>query len=378
MYRGPVRQLCQTNASITQQAVDPAQCTVRGEGLDIAEVHQAATVSLTKLTSKNTSGSAVVVGQLKSLYNGSVIKCDVKQSGPGEYHIQYTPIVRGHHELSVSVDGQQVVGSPFQVFVSIPPTLLGKPVKVWDIDTAVGVTTNSVGDIIVAESDGDIFKLDKVGKTSVVVKHSYIKLMMIQGVSTDDEDSIYCIDGITNRVMKCDRNGGNVQTHEVRQVKGPGYLGVAVVGDEVMLCENKNDGTIMVYTRDFKYVRRIEHDGTGKFRGVTADSHGNLYVIAINCIEVFSNDGVLQRCFNCDGNEVTRMNRPLNVWVSSHYVYVTNMHFVSVFSTAGDYVTSFGQFSHEEGSLNLPHGVSTDKDGFVYVADHGNNRVQCF
>ena len=33
-----LQQLCQTNANITQLALDPAQCTVRGEGVKTAEV----------------------------------------------------------------------------------------------------------------------------------------------------------------------------------------------------------------------------------------------------------------------------------------------------------------------------------------------------
>ena len=77
--------------------------------MKIAKLHQTAEVTL---TTKLINSKTEVIGQLKSLYNGSVIKCDVEQSGPGEYRIQYTPTVRGRHELTVSVDGQQVAGSP--------------------------------------------------------------------------------------------------------------------------------------------------------------------------------------------------------------------------------------------------------------------------
>ena len=42
----------------------------------------------------------------------------------GEYRIPYTPTVRERHELTVSMDGQQVAGSPFPVFVSIHLTLV--------------------------------------------------------------------------------------------------------------------------------------------------------------------------------------------------------------------------------------------------------------
>ena len=375
-----LQQLCQTNANITQLAQDPAQCTVRGEGVETAEVHQTAEVTL---TTKLINSKTEVVGQLKSLYDGSVVKCDVDQSGPGEYRIQYTPTVRGRHELTVSVDGQQVAGSPFPVFVSIPPTQLGKPVKVWDdIKHASGITTNSVGDVIVTEFYRDIVKLESKGKTSVLVKHSDSKLTTLGSVSTDDEDNIYCTDYAYNEVMKCNKNGGNVQVHEVKQVNGPGHRGVAVVGDEVMLCEGDNEGTIMMYDRELKYVRRVEHSGLGEFRGVSADNHGNLYVTDYtnDCIQVFSNDGVFLRSFGFDSNGVERLDGPYYVCVSGHYVYATNSdgHYVSVFTTAGDYVTSFGQEGSGEGEFKYPYGVCTDKDGFVYVAEYNNNRVQCF
>ena len=375
-----LQQLCQTNANITQLALDPAQWTVRGEGVETAEVHQTAEVTL---TTKLINCKTEVVGQLKSLYDGSVVKGDVDQSGPGEYRIQYTPTVRGRHELTVSVDGQQVTGSPFPVFVFIHPTQLGKPVKVWGgITYDSGITTNSVGDVIVAEYEGDIVKLESKGKTSVLVKYSDSKLTQLGSVSTDDEDNIYCTDYMTNKVMKCNKNGGNVQVHEVRQVKGPGHWGVAVVGDEVMLCERDNKGTIMVYDRELKYVRRVEHSGLGEFTGVSADNHGNLYVTDYtnDCTQVFGNDGVFLRSFGHDSNGVKRLASSYYVCVSGHSVYVTNSggHYVSVFTTAGDYVTSFGQHGHGEGEFIFPCGVCTDKDGFVYVADSDNNRVQCF
>ena len=64
---------------------------------------------------------------LKSLVNDSIIKCKVDLTRGSEYHIQYTPIVRGQHDLTVTVNG--VAGNPFPVFVSVSPTQLGNPVR---------------------------------------------------------------------------------------------------------------------------------------------------------------------------------------------------------------------------------------------------------
>ena len=377
-----LQQLCQTNANITQLALDAALCTVRGEGVKTAEVHQAAKLTLTtKLTnSKTTRCSAVVVGQLKSLYDGSVFKCDVDQSRPGEYRIQYTPTVRGRHKLTVSVDGQQVAGSPFPVSVFIPPTQLGKPVKVlYGVHHAGGITINTAGDILVTEYDGDIVKFNTKGKKSVLVTHSESEVKWLESISTDDKGSIYCTHSETNKVTKCTKNGGNIQVHEVKQVTGSGHWSVTVVGDEVMMCEMNNEGTIMVYDRELKYVRRIELHDPGEFTGMSTDIHGNLYVTdSVNdCIQVFSNDGVYLHSFGSDGNGKKRLNRPHDVCVFGHYLYAINScaHYLSVFTTVGDYVTTLGD---EEDSFDLPCGVCADEDGFVYVAYSISSRVKCF
>ncbi len=378
-----LQKLCQSKAKITRLAPDPAQCTVRGEGTHTAEVNQTDEVTLTtKLTNKETTRRrVVVVSELKYLYDGSVVKCEVDQSGPGKYRIQYTPTVRGRHELTVSVDGQQVAGSPFPVSASISPTLLDKPGKVWTgIEHPTGITTNSVGEVIVAECYGDIVKIDKEGKQTVLVEHSEID--KLSSIATDKEDMIYCSSRDSNKILRCDNNGGNVQVHEVQQVKGLGYRGVAVVGDEVMVCERSSRGTILVYDREVKYVRRIEQDGMGAFFNISADPQGNLYVTDYDndCIRVFSNDGVLLRSFGCDDDGVKKLNKPRGVCVSGQYVYVTNWEGdnVSVFTTEGEYVTSFGQCGDEEGEFKCPQSICVEVNNFIYVTDLFNNRVQCF
>ena len=382
-----LQQLCQTKANITRLAVDPAKCTVRGEGRETAEVGKTAEVTLTtKLAnSKTTRRSVAVVSELKSLRDGSVAKCTVDQSGPGEYNIKYTPTVRGRHKLTVSVDGQQVEGSPFSVSVSISPTQLGKPVKVWTgISYARGMTVNSEGEVIVCEFRGDIIKLDKEGKKHVIVENSTTTFSLLADVATDKEDNIYCTAYITNKVLRCDKKGRNVRVYEVQQVKGPGHLGVAVVGDEVMLCERGSKGTIMVYNRELEYVRRIVHEDMGQFMNLSSDSHGNLYVTDYDTsmIRVFSNDGVFLRSFGHDDNGMNKLDKPWGVCISGQYVCVSNFsgHNVSVFTTAGHYVTSFGQYSHEhkEGEFYHPGGICIDQHAIVYVCDDWHNRVQCF
>ena len=294
--------------------------------------------------------------------------------------MKYAPTVRGCHELTVSVDEQQVAGSPFPVFVSIHPTQLSKPVNVWNnLYLPVGITVNSLREILFTEYDRNIIKLlhDKQVKTLVA--------WQVQGrwsITVDCEDNIYCTSIDTSKILRIDGYGGNVQVKEVKQVNGLGFLDVAIIGDEVMICEANCNGTIVVFDKELNYLRHIEQNLAGRLIGIASDSYGNVYTTSCgnDCIQVFSNDGVPLRSFGCDENGVKKLSGPWGICVSGQYVYVvnSNSHSVSAFTTDGVYVSSFGQRGHEEGAFNSPFYLCVDQDGFIYVADFSNSRVQCF
>ena len=379
-----LQQLCQTQANIIQLPIDPAMCTVTMEDSTKYVVNKPSHATLvTRLSSNKISRRHCKVScSLRSLYNNIITECKVGQTGAGQYSIQCTHTVRGRHELTVSVDGQQVAGSPFPVFVSIPPTQLGKPVKVWtNLTTPTGITMNSIGEILVSEWSGNIIKFDTEGNRRTLVEQ--VRLNDLRKIAVDDEDNVYCIDQNSNRILRCDRNGGNIQVQEVKHVK-EGQRGLAVVGEEVMVCVRDNSGTIMVYDKELNYVRSIEHRDMGYFWAISADSHGNLYCADKDnaIIQVFSNDGVFLHSFGSDGKGEKKVKRPWGLCVSGLHVYVCNTTYILcnilVFTTDGMYVTSFGQYGSNKGDFNLPHSVCVDQDGFVYVTDHNNSRVQCF
>ena len=51
---------------------------------------------------------------------------------------------------------------------------------------------------------------------------------------------------------------------------------------------------------------------------------------------------------------------------------------VSVFSSDGTYLRSFGRCGEGDGLLNYPSGIAFDSRGNIVVVDHGNHRVQVF
>ena len=370
-----LQQLCQTQANIIKTIV-PAKCTVHLE--ETAEVGKIFKGTLiTRLSnSKQAKRNCKVSCQMTSLYNGVITNCIIDGDGSGRYSIQCIPAVRGRHELFVSIDGQHVAGSPFPVFVSIHPTQLGKPVKVWgDVSIPSSLTENSRDDLLATEESGSIFRFDVNGKREKLVTQKELKALRC--IAVDDKDNIYCIDEVSNKILTCDKNGRNIRVHQVKMEKDKGRMALCIVKNNLLISERGFDGAIMVYDRELNYVRCIQHQGMGAVWNISADVHGNIYVTdrTNSCIRVFSASGVFLRSF---GNN--KLSGPWGVCVSGQYVYVsdTEKNCVSVFTTAGVYVTSFGQYGSKEGEFCVPCHLYIDKNGFLYVCDYGNNRIQFF
>ena len=372
-----LQQLSQTKAKITRLAIEGI---MKGEGMKRAEVHQTADITLTVRLSNNEipTRKVMVTGQLKSIYDESVITCDVDQSGPGEYRIQYTPTVRGRHKLTVLADEQHVAGSPFPVFVSIPPTQLGKPVSIWDgISKPAGISINSNGEVVVAKQKQDPIVFYKRGEKVRSVSRDQLKLTeySFTSIPVDNDDYIYLTSYESNVIMKLNKDGTSIIKQH--SVKAAGHTYVEVVGEEVMVCERGNKGTIMVYDRELNYVRKIAGTNMGEFRALATDSTGNIYAADWDKlrVHVFSHQGDHLRSF---GGGESDMSKPLDLCVARQIVYVCSNVGVYVFTTMGEHRTTLGRHGNKSGEFETPHAVCVDADGFMYVCDRDNNRVQVF
>lgn len=152
--------------------------------------------------------------------------------------------------------------------------------------------------------------------------------------------------------------------------------GIEVVGDELMVCTGNG---VAVYTKDLQYVRHIGSRGADTAASnydLSSDHHGNVYVSNFRegCVQVFSNSGgKFLHSFGVG-------NSPSGLCVAGEYVYVTSsvLDTVSAYTLQGEHVTSFGQHGSDHGDFNNPHGVCVDEEGFVYVCDTHNNRLQKF
>ena len=372
-----LQQLCLRQANITT-AVDPAKCTV--DLTAPAEVGKpyVGTLATRFSNGKLNNRKCVVTCHIKSLYNGVTTDCAIDKDGLGRYSIQYTPTVRGRHEWTVLINGHHVAGSPFPVYVSIHPTQLGKPVKIWTgITKPYGITANSKGEIFVALREGttNIVKYGEGKRIDLVEKSGVVHPRCI---ACDDEDNIYCVDQDSNKILTCDGNGDRIQIHEVELENSPGRSALANTNQKLFVAEYGLFGIIKVYNKQLQHLSSIKHRNMD-VRDISVDIHQNLYVSDINtsCVHVFTKDGVHLHSIGHDKEE---LKEPWGLCVHGQYVYLTdvNSHCVFVFTTDGEYITSFGQKGQMKGDLNRPYYIHVDHNGFVYVADLFNNRIQCF
>ena len=368
-----LKQLCHTKVKLTQLAL------ITGEGARFAEVNKTSEFQIVtkQFNAKLTKIPVVVECHLKSLASNSTTSCIVELIKSDEYRFKYTPTIRGRHEVIVTMNGEEISGSPFPVFVSVHPTQLRKPVQIiTGVKYPWHLALTPAGNIIVRDSQ-KITMLETTGKKMMKSEYNFINPL---GVAVDSTDGcVYVTDNpsCNSKIVKLSPDlklkrvfDSNSDIH---------YRGVSVVGDEVMVCcKNSN---IMVYTKELEYVREIgsHGDGPGEFqsiRDMCSDEHGTLYVCDNDSrVQVFSNEGEFLHSFDC-----VRNGNSQGITVSGSYLYVTNYSCdnVSVFTTDGDHVKTFGQGSGGNYNLKGPCGVYIDKDGYVYVCDNNKDRIQIF
>ena len=301
-----LKQLCKDKAKIVL-AIDFQKSTVSlriPQSVQVEdELELALQLELVLQNNKPTIRPDPVTAVIKSIYSGTTSNCEVSNNEANSYSICYKVADRGCHEVVVLVDGQEVPGSPFIFVAFLSPIELGKPINMWNqVYGANDITTNYIGEILVTDGCGNILKFGKNDNRQMLVKCSCHSLTSLGDIAVDSDDNIYCTDYESSKLLKCDKNGRNIQIHDIEQEKGEGHIGMVIVGEEVLACAADVDGTILVYDRNLQYVREIQHNGGGEFCDISTDHQHNLYVANYTnkFIHVFSIDGTHLHLFNTE------------------------------------------------------------------------------
>ena len=170
------------------------------------------------------------------------------------------------------------------------------------------------------------------------------------------------------------------------QFQYPWAIAYNATNNRVYVCDTDND-RITILNHDLIFYGSFGSEGSkaGQFdmpSGISVDSKGNVLVADLdnNRIQVFDASGrYLSSITHTTPGQQLR--RPISVSVGPDdcvYVVEFDSNRVSIFDANGKYIKSFGKRGNKDGEFNYPHAIAVSDDGYVYISDTRNNRVQVF
>ena len=320
-----------------------------------------------------TAQSADIHAQLQSLADpASSVQADVVGKGAGVYHINYTPRVRGRHDLTVKVSGQHITGSPFRVFVKIHPTQLGQPVRtITRVNMPYGIAITSKQQLVVVEEGGEKITISELdGKTIQTVEHE--KMRNPSGVATGPDGAIYVTDVSTHCLFKFDKDGRLLKTLQ-NEFQMPYFI--KSINNRLYVSDFAKN-IVKILDLDFNVIGTIPTKECTKPFDI-AEGDDGLYVVdggEEGKIGVYTcaPNGEFRRHLNIQPSSVT-LSRPKGICFDcSGHLFVTcgvyGAGCVYVFKPSGEQVATLGQASSGV-RMGWPAGIAIDEDGFVYVCD---------
>ena len=315
---------------------------------------------------------------LQSLANpASSVQADVVGKGTGVYHIAYTPRVRGRHDLTVKVNGRDIAGTPFQVFVKIHPTQLGPPVRtITGVNQPWGIATNSKQQLVVAEvGENKITIREQNGKTLQTIKN--YKLRRPRGVATGPDGAIYVTDNDAHCLFKFDKDGRLLKAVQ-NEFQSPYFI--KSINNRLYVSDWAKN-VVKVLDTDCNVIGTIPTKECPKPLDITEGEDG-LYVVGggeEGKIGVYTcaPNGEFRRHLNIQPSSVT-LSSPRGICFDcSGHLFVTQYRSVYVSKPSGEHVATLGQAS-SGAVMWYPTGIAIDEDGFVYVCDLLSHNVLVF
>ena len=391
--RGLVREKDVTIRQLQQsQQFASYTCQVSGPGLQSATANHPThvLVELTDSSGRPCSLQQNVTAELQAQGKSPAISAAVAVISPSRYEVSYTAVSRGQHKLHVRVNGREINGSPFTMTVYPDPTQLGRPVRVvTDMNRPFGIAFNSRGEMIVSERGAHKVSVFDIRGQRVRTFGSRggrpEQMEYPAGIAVDDMDNIYV--GNNYKLQKFTSRGELIKCVGQRGSKEGEFdviLGLTVHREQVYVCDHNNH-RIQVFDLDLNFIRSIGSRGKGRGEfndpyDVKFDTAGNMYVADFinNRVQVMDSSGQFIREFGQEGEG--KLNRPTALHFADKYVYVSDYWHdcIVVYETSGQFATSFGRKGQREGEFKYPFCITSCADGFIYVCDNYNNRVQIF
>ena len=278
-----------------------------------------------------------------------VTNVQIDDNKDGIYNITYTPRVQGSCKLSVKVNGEHVLASPFTVLIKpfhVKPVLsFGK--NGWDVG---------------------MFQYPR-------------------GVAVSNRDEIAVADVWNHRVQIFNSNGYFIRSFGRRGSNQGEFVypyGIAFDKDGKIFVADSDNHRVQILNGEGRYMGMFGGKGSLDSQlsdtfGLSLDSQGNIIVADIGnkLIKIFSPDGHF--LMKIGGPDF--FSYPAHCVQCDEYLIVADSgdhHNIKVFSREGEYKYKFGKQGGGDGEFNRPNFLSVTKSGLLMVCDMDNHRIQVF
>jgi DNA-binding beta-propeller fold protein YncE len=168
----------------------------------------------------------------------------------------------------------------------------------------------------------------------------------VAAVGVDAHDNVYCFNRGEHPMIIFDRDGNFLRSWG--EDLFPRAHGITMAPDDTIFCTDDGDHTVRKCTLDGKVLFTLGVSGKPA---------------------PFMSGNPFNRC-----THVAIDPRNGDFYVSDGYGNAR----VHKYSPEGKLLFSWGESGTDPGQFNIAHNIATDKEGWVYVADRENHRVQVF
>ncbi len=165
-------------------------------------------------------------------------------------------------------------------------------------------------------------------------------------VDVDSKDRVYVFNRGTCPMIVFDTDGNILDTWGEGVFANP--HGVTAAPDDTLFCVDNGDSTVRKFTPEGKLLMTlgVAHEPSPKMSGKPFSVPAHVAIDPRN-----------GEFYVADGYSNARVHK---------------------YAPDGEYLFSWGESGTGEGQFNIVHNIATDSDGWVYVADRENHRIQIF
>ena len=376
--------------------IDPGACEVVNlpNHITVGKELKFSIVTKYRNGSQCSIGGSEVSVQLES-NTGEVRSAQVRDNNDGSYMASFVAQQVGEVKLSVSINGQQIKGSPYSVVVQqyIDYTRVGKLSKIVNNDGNMGepwgiafgkngmwaVADNTKHCVYIFDEQDELIR--KVGNHG----NGNGQVNTPEGVTFDSNNYLYVAEYSNYRIQVFDVNGNYL--HQFGSSgSGNGQLnrpiGITTHNDKVFVTEDCN-GRISVFHTNGQFSHIIGKGQLGRPYDVTVNTNNQLLVADYqhHCIYTFTLDGNYVSKFATYGDARDQLKYPRSL-ITDLYGFIlvadSGNSRVSIFNKDGKFIHCFGSNGSGDGKFSNLHGISLSRNGNIYVSDGLNKRVQIF